>query len=118
MLEVRLESINKGMRLTKEGSRGDLDHDKLRELDKKIKNTVGLIDASKEEVTKMVQEVRDHLYHKAEKSDVEDFENRIVEKLNELVEALYKKFADKAETKKTLKILERQLKNMYELFLN
>ena len=29
-----------------------------------------------------------------------------------------REFADKAETKKTLKILERQLKNMYELFLN
>jgi hypothetical protein len=38
-------------------------------------------------------------------------------RLNEFITALSKQFADKAETKKALKLLERQLKNLYDLFM-
>ena len=38
-------------------------------------------------------------------------------RLNDIVAALTKQFADKAETKKALKLLERQLKNLYDLFI-
>ena len=38
-------------------------------------------------------------------------------RLNDIVAALTKQFADKAETKKALKLLERQLKNLYDLFM-
>ena len=31
----------------------------------------------------------------------------LLDKMNELVEAIFKKFADKAETKKALKLLEK-----------
>jgi len=34
------------------------------------------------------------------------------------VSVLTKQFADKAETKKALKLLERQLKNLYDLFMS
>jgi len=38
-------------------------------------------------------------------------------RINDIVAALTKQFADKAETKKALKLLERQLKNLYDLFM-
>jgi hypothetical protein len=42
----------------------------------------------------------------------------IMERLSELIRALTKQFADKNETKKALKLLERQLKNLYDLFMS
>ena len=40
-----------------------------------------------------------------------------MDKINEVVEALQKQFADKAETKKALKLLDRNLKNLYDLVM-
>lgn len=40
------------------------------------------------------------------------------DRLNEIVKALTKQFADKAETKKALKLHERQLKNLYSLMMS
>jgi hypothetical protein len=39
-------------------------------------------------------------------------------RLNDIVAALSKQFADKGETKKALKLLERQVKNLYDLFMS
>ena len=39
-------------------------------------------------------------------------------RLNDIVTALTKQFADRAETKKALKLLERQLKNLYDLIMS
>lgn len=41
-----------------------------------------------------------------------------MDRLNEIVKALTKQLADKHETKKALKLLERQLKNLYDLFMS
>ena len=42
----------------------------------------------------------------------------IMERINEIVKALTKQLADKNDTKKALKLLERQLKNLYDVFLS
>jgi hypothetical protein len=42
----------------------------------------------------------------------------MMNRLNDIITALTKQFADKAETKKALKLLERQLKNLYDLFMS
>jgi len=55
---------------------------------------------------------------KADRSELAELERQIMDRLNEIVEALSKQFADKAETKKALKLLERQLKNLYELIMS
>ena len=41
-----------------------------------------------------------------------------MERLNDFVKALTKQLADKNDTKKALKLLERQLKNLYDLFMS
>lgn len=41
-----------------------------------------------------------------------------MERINEVVKALTKQLADKNDTKKALKLLERQLKNLYDLFMS
>src|ERR1035437_7743679 len=42
----------------------------------------------------------------------------LMERMNEIVKALTKQLADKNDTKKALKLLERQLKNLYDLFMS
>ena len=40
-----------------------------------------------------------------------------MDRMNEIVKGLTKQLADKNDTKKALKLLERQLKNLYDLFM-
>ena len=55
---------------------------------------------------------------KADRGDLEELEKTMMNRLNDIITALTKQFADKAETKKALKLLERQLKNLYDLFMS
>jgi chromosome segregation ATPase len=41
-----------------------------------------------------------------------------LDRINELLEQLSKKFADKKDTKKALKLLEKQIKNLYDLIMS
>jgi len=54
---------------------------------------------------------------KADKSDLEELE-KLINRINEIIDSLSKSFADKVETKKALKLLERQIKNLYDLFMS
>jgi hypothetical protein len=47
-----------------------------------------------------------------------NLEKMLMERINEIVKALTKQLADKNDTKKALKLLERQLKNLYDLFIS
>lgn len=41
-----------------------------------------------------------------------------MDRMNEFIKALTKQFADKNDTKKALKLLERQIKNLYDLIMS
>jgi len=62
--------------------------------------------------------MQDALNGKADISALNELEKLLQDRLNEIVKALTKQFADRAETKKALKLHERQLKNMYSLMMN
>jgi hypothetical protein len=51
--------------------------------------------------------LQDALNGKADKNQLTDLENSILFKLNDIVAAMTKTLADKADTKKALKLLER-----------
>jgi len=77
-----------------------------------------------------LQKIQDQLNLKADKSDFlaleklmvarfEEMKNEIYIRLNEInIGDFYDKFAEKADTKKALKALEKQIKNLYELFMS
>lgn len=65
-----------------------------------------------------MKEVQDSLNLKLEEADLKPLEQSILERINDIVKALTKQFADKAETKKALKLLERQIRNLYEMFMS
>lgn len=63
--------------------------------------------ALKELFAQWQKNFQDDLNLKADKSALQELENQIMIRLNDIVAALTKQFADKAETKKALKLLER-----------
>jgi hypothetical protein len=65
-----------------------------------------------------MKDMQDALNGKADISALNELEKLLQDRLNEIVKALTKQFADRAETKKALKLHERQLKNMYSLMMN
>ena len=90
----------------------------MRKYDDKIHELNEEIDAVKELMVKTTNELRDAIFPKAESNALNDLEAKVLTKLNEIVEILYKKFADKSDTKQNFKILERQIKNLFELIMN
>ena len=55
---------------------------------------------------------------KADLDTLQQLEKSLLERINDIVKALTKQLADKNDTKKALKLLERQLKNLYDLFMS
>ena len=56
--------------------------------------------------------------NKAGLNQLAELERQLMERLDNLVKSLIKQLADKNETKKALKLLERQLKNFYDLYVS
>lgn len=40
-----------------------------------------------------------------------------MERINEMIKTMTKQYADKNDTKKAIKMLERQMKNLYDLYM-
>jgi hypothetical protein len=61
-----------------------------------------------------MRKIQDQVNLKADRTELEELEKLLMIRFNDIITALTLKFADKAETKKALKLLERQLKNLYD----
>jgi hypothetical protein len=72
----------------------------------------------KNEFAKWLIEMQDSLNSKVDMEALSNLENMLMERIIEIVKALTKQLADKNDTKKALKLLERQLKNLYDLFIS
>lgn len=72
----------------------------------------------RDQFAKWYKQIQDELNMKADRADLEEHEKVLENRLNDIITELAKRFADKSETKKALKLLERQLKNLYDLFMS
>lgn len=61
----------------------------------------------KKEFAKWLKEMQDSLNSKADLDALSNLEKSLMERINEIVKALTKQLADKNDTKKALKLLER-----------
>jgi DNA repair exonuclease SbcCD ATPase subunit len=75
-------------------------------------------DNLRNEISKLFRDFQDSLNQKADIEALQNLERLLLDRINELLEQLTKKFADKKDTKKALKLLEKQLKNLYDLFMS
>lgn len=95
-----------------------MNEQQLRNIMGRIENVENDFEMFKQEFSRWIKEMQDSLNNKAELDTVRALENSLLERLNEIVRALSKQFADKTDTRKALKLLEKNLKNMYDLFMN
>lgn len=116
-IEVKLDALAKQLKGLNSKKEPSFDINKFKDIEILIKQIMKEMDDNKAEYNRMMLEVRDVVDTKAEHEEVNLLERKIMEKLNEIVEALVKKFADKQETKQNFKILERQIKNLFELIM-
>jgi predicted transcriptional regulator len=72
----------------------------------------------KNQFSKWIKEMQDGLNKKADMEALKLLEQSLIERLNEMVKALAKQFSDKTDTKKAMKLLERQMKNLYDLYIS
>ena len=79
----------------------------IRELNNKINQLRYDLDALRNEFSRWIKEIQDSLNSKADLSALSDLEKAMMERMNEIVKALTKQLADKNDTKKALKILEK-----------
>lgn len=93
------------------------DDSMIKELNNKINQLRNDLEALRNEFARWLKEMQDSLNSKADLSALSDLEKLLMDRMNEIVKALTKQLADKNDTKKALKILEKQLKNLYELFM-
>eukprot|EP00347_Sterkiella_histriomuscorum_P001908 403370209 len=94
-----------------------LGDENLRDLTARLNAMQAEIDALRNEFAKWLKEFQDCLNGKADLDALQNLERLLLERLGEMVKGLTKQLADKNDTKKALKMLERQLKNLYDIFM-
>lgn len=94
-----------------------IDTGKLDELERRLD---GLDDDFKRFNSELVKEIKNHqdqINGKADYAQLEELKDFLLSKIDDLVRG-FKQFADKNDTKKALKNLEKQLKNLYDLVMS
>ena len=95
-----------------------VDENQLREIMQRLDAIENELMNFKSEFSRWVKDCQDTLNQKADIDTVKALEQSLLDRLNEIVKALSKQFADKNDTRKALKLLEKNLKNMYDLFMS
>ena len=89
--------------------RADLDHDKLKYLDKRMASITKEFETLNESVKNRINEIFLDLNRKSTTADLDEKETKLYTKLDELMESLLKKFVNKDSLKKHYKEIERHI---------
>jgi len=95
-----------------------IDDRAFQELCERVADLANDLNNLRNEFAAWMKKMQDGLNQKTDIDYVNNMENKITEKISDIIRALSKNFADRNETKKALKQLERQLKNLYDLFMS
>ena len=91
--------------------------ERLSSLEEKFEHHITDYEQFKKEVIAMLKELQDQMNNKVDYDRLKELEDRILNHLEERLRQLVKQLADKSETKKNLKMLEKQLKNLLDVFM-
>ena len=95
-----------------------IDEAGVRELQDRLLNVENELNALKNDYTQWSNMLQESLKLKADIDTVKTLGANLEDKIDEVIKALSKQFADKNDTRKALKLLEKNLKHMYDLFMN
>lgn len=71
--------------------------------------------AAKSHLNKRIDEMRDEIESAFAMCSNDVLEVKLTERMNEAIQLLTRQSADRIETKKTLRILEKQIKNVFDV---
>lgn len=94
-----------------------IDGAKLDSFEKRLDGLESDFDKFNSEIVKEVKNHQDQINGKADYSQLEELKDFLLGKIDDLMRG-FKQFADKNDTKKALKNLEKQLKNLYDLVMS
>ena len=112
-IEVQIQQILNGL-----GKGGGIEMSLFKDLEEKLQKLRDDFEKFKDDVMKWLRDLQNALANKADLSALKELEKYLLSKLEDLANGLDKRFADKNETKKALKALEKQIKNLFDLLMN
>ena len=112
-IEIQIQQLMNGL-----GKGEGLDGQVIQGLEDKIQALRDDFEKFKEDVMKWLKDLQDALDNKADITALKELEKYLLGQIDDLAAACDKKYADKNETKKALKALEKQIKNLFDLLMN
>lgn len=116
-MEVKIENISK-ITTAQKGKNDGLDQERLKNAEHTIKTLTKDVETLKKDHVKKMEELLKSIYFKCDKTELASLESKFLDNLEDLVQSMYKKFSDKAETTENLQILDKQIKNLFELVMS
>lgn len=113
-VEVQIQNILKNLGKGGEG----LDEALFKALEAKHDQLRDDFEKFKADVMGWLKNLQDALDGKADESALKELEKYLLNRLEDLANGLDKRFADKNETKKALKALEKQIKNLFDMLMS
>lgn len=71
--------------------------------------------ALRDQLSQQIKDLENALQSKLDFGALEDIEKQLMDRMNEIILSIQDKFADRKDTKKSIKTLERQIKNLFDL---
>lgn len=100
------------------GEHNGVDEGVFNELKDAVADVKKNLSKLKQDVYKSINEQEAKLITKVDEEIVNDLEEALHQGIDQVMTSSSKKFADKKDVNKTIRILERNMKNMYDLFIN
>lgn len=108
------------------GGMGGIDGEKVKEMEDKWKKMGEKIredmnselESLKKDIYTQLKVHDHHFTTKVDQSSLEDTHEKFSVQLDKFMQQIQKRFMDKSETKKTFKMFEKQLKNIFEIIVS
>lgn len=101
----------------KQGGGGGVSEAYFKDLEDALNKLQSDVTDHKDDTQRKFINTHSELNTKASKDDLLDLENRLLDKIKEMIQALFNQFADKNETRKKIASLEKNIKNLYDLLM-
>ena len=99
------------------GSDG-IDEGWFKDLENKFNNHLQDYENFKNQIFDILKNLQDQLNDKVDYAWLSDLEKILMDRMNDMIKQLANQFAPKSDTKKALKMLEKQLKNLLDIFMS
>ena len=112
---LQLQSAFANLKIPESSGGGGVSQEAFNALVQRVNDLEDALNHLRNEFAKWMKEMQDSLNQKA---DFAQMDKALQDRLSDIVKALTKQFADKADTRKALKIHEKQFQNLYNLIMS